>query len=308
MRRQYNDTVNLRALQYFVKLADLRHFSKAADACFVSQPTLSTQIKKLEEELGVQLVERSPKRIMLTPVGKEIAARARLVLNDIEQIRSVARRSSNPAEGTLRLGLFPTLAPYFLPHVVPRIRESYPMLRLQLAEEKTEDLLLMLQSGQLDAALLALPISSDGMEIEVLFEEPFVLALPDNHPLTDKREINLDDLKGAELLLLEEGHCLRDHALEVCTLAEAHERVDFHATSMETLRQMVAADVGITLMPLLSVKPPIAATEHVVLRPFAPPAPSRTVALVWRGSSALSAFLREFAQILGDLPEKLLQP
>jgi LysR family hydrogen peroxide-inducible transcriptional activator len=300
--------VNLRALQYFVKLADLRHFSKAADACFVSQPTLSTQIKKLEEELGVQLVERSPKRIMLTPVGEEIAARARLVLNDIDQIRSVARRSSNPAEGTLRLGLFPTLAPYFLPHVVPAVRTNYPKLRLQLAEEKTEDLLVMLQSGKLDAALLALPINSEGMEVEVLFEEPFVLALPDGHPLADKKEITLDDLKGAELLLLEEGHCLRDHALEVCTLAEAHERVDFHATSMETLRQMVAAEVGITLMPLLSVKPPIAATENVVLRPFAAPAPSRTVALTWRSSSALSGFLREFANTLQGLPPGLLEP
>lgn len=300
--------MNLRALQYFVKLADLRHFSKAAEACFVSQPTLSTQIKKLEEELGVQLVERSPKMIMLTPVGEEIAARARLVLNDIDQIRSVARRSSNPAEGTLRLGLFPTLAPYFLPHVVPAVRTNYPKLRLQLAEEKTEDLLIMLQSGQLDAALLALPINSEGMEVEVLFEEPFVLALPDGHPLAARREVTLDDLKGAELLLLEEGHCLRDHALEVCTLAEAHERVDFHATSMETLRQMVAAEVGITLMPLLSVKPPIAATDNVVLRPFAPPAPSRTVALTWRSSSALSGFLQEFAATLRQLPAELLEP
>ena len=300
--------MDLRALQYFVKLADLRHFSKAADACFVSQPTLSTQIKKLEEELGVQLVERSPKMIMLTPVGEEIAARARLVLNDIDQIRSVARRSSNPAEGTLRLGLFPTLAPYFLPHVVPGVRASYPRLRLQLAEEKSEDLLVMLKSGQLDAALLALPINSEGMEIEVLFEEPFVLAVPEGHPLAAEREIALDDLKGAELLLLEEGHCLRDHALEVCTLAEAHERVDFHATSMETLRQMVAAEVGITLMPLLSVKPPIAATENVVLRPFAPPAPSRTVALTWRSSSALSGFLQEFAATLRELPPDLLEP
>ena len=300
--------MNLRALQYFVKLAELKHFSKAADACFVSQPTLSTQIKKLEEELGVQLVERSPKMIMLTPVGEEISARARLILNDIEQIRSVARRSSNPAEGTLRLGLFPTLAPYFLPHVVPTIRSRYPSLSLQLAEEKTDDIMRMLQSGELDAALLALPINSEGLVVEVLFEEPFVLALPGGHPLAGAGEVTLDDLKGAELLLLEEGHCLRDHALEVCALAHARERVDFHATSMETLRQMVAADVGITLMPLLSVKPPIAATDNVVLRPFAPPAPTRTVALVWRGSSALSAFLREFAQTLRALPPKLLEP
>jgi LysR family hydrogen peroxide-inducible transcriptional activator len=300
--------MNLRALQYFVKLADVRHFSKAADACFVSQPTLSTQIKKLEEELGVQLVERSPKMIMLTPVGEEIAERARLVLRDIEQIRTVARRSSNPAEGVLRLGLFPTLAPYFLPHVVPEVRRRYPLLRLQLAEEKTEDILRLLRQGQLDAALLALPVSDDGMEVETLFEEPFVLALPADHALASRTDIVLEDLEGAELLLLEEGHCLRDHALEVCKLADAHERVDFHATSMETLRQMVAAEVGITLMPLLAVKPPIASTDNVVIRRFAAPAPSRTIALVWRSSSALSSFLRELAECLGALPPELLEP
>ncbi|MGD2128257.1 MAG: LysR substrate-binding domain-containing protein [Lysobacterales bacterium] len=300
--------MNLRALQYFVKLADLRHFSKAADACFVSQPTLSTQIKKLEEELGVQLVERSPKQIMLTQVGEEIAQRARLVLSDIEQIRAVARRSGDPASGVLRLGLFPTLAPYYLPHVVPSVRKLYPRLRLQLAEEKTEDILRMLHHGELDAALLALPVSGEGLEIEILFKEPFVLALPDDHPLAGRGNITMDDLQGSELLLLEEGHCLREHALEVCALAGAHERVDFHATSMETLRQMVGADVGITLMPVLSVKPPIAPTPNVVTRRFADPAPSRTIALIWRSSSALSAFLRELADSLRALPDGLLEP
>ncbi len=300
--------MNLRALQYFVKLADLRHFSKAAEACFVSQPTLSTQIKKLEDELGIQLVERSPKNIMLTPVGEEIADRARLVLSDIDQIRAVARRSCNPADGALRLGLFPTLAPYFLPHVVPSVRKAYPNLRLQLAEEKTEDILRMLRQGELDAGLLALPINDDGLEVDVLFEEPFVVALPGDHPLALKSSITMHDLEGTELLLLEEGHCLREHALEVCALAGAHERVDFHATSMETLRQMVAADVGITLMPVLSVKPPIAATGNVVTRQFADPAPSRTVALVWRSSSALSSFLRELAGCLRELPPGLLNP
>jgi len=300
--------MNLRALQYFIKLADLRHFSKAADACFVSQPTLSTQIRKLEEELGVQLVERSPKNIMLTPVGEEIAERARMVLSDIDQMRAVARRSGNPADGVLRLGLFPTLAPYFLPHVVPSLRRRYPNLRLQLAEEKTEGILRMLRQGELDAALLALPINGEGLEIEVLFEEPFVLALPGQHPLVKQKQITVKDLEGAELLLLEEGHCLRDHALAVCALANAHERVDFHATSMETLRQMVAADVGITLMPLLAVKPPIAATANMVIRRFEAPVPARTIALVWRSSSAISAFLKEFAESLKDLPPALLQP
>jgi LysR family hydrogen peroxide-inducible transcriptional activator len=300
--------MNLRALQYFVKLADLKHFSKAAEACFVSQPTLSTQIKKLEDELGVQLVERSPKNIMLTPAGEDVAERARLVLHDIEQIRVIARRSGNPADGVFRLGLFPTLAPYFLPHVVPSIRKRYPNLRLQLAEEKTEDILRMLRQGELDAALLALPIADDGLEMEILFEEPFVLALPGEHPLAGHPDVTLDDLKDVELLLLEEGHCLREHALEVCAMAGAQERVDFHATSMETLRQMVAANVGVTLMPILAVKPPIASTGNVIIGRFADPPPSRTIALVWRSSSALTAFIRELAGCLKKLPPGLLKP
>jgi len=299
--------MNLRALQYFIKLADLRHFSKAAEACFVSQPTLSTQIKKLEEELGAQLVERSPKNIMLTPVGEEIAERARKLLVDVEQIRAVARRSSDPEEGNLRLGLFPTLAPYLLPHVVPGLRKHFPRLRLQLAEEKTEDLLRMLHHGELDAALLALPIPEAGLQIEVLFHEPFVLAVAANHALAQLPEVSIDDLHGNELLLLEEGHCLREHALEVCTLAGAHERVDFHASSMETLRQMVAAEVGITLLPLLAVMPPIAATDNLVTRPFAGEAPSRTICLVWRSSSALVNFHRELADVFRQLTAELMK-
>jgi LysR family hydrogen peroxide-inducible transcriptional activator len=301
----YNFAMNLRALQYFVTLAELKHFSNAADACFVSQPTLSTQIRKLEEELGVQLVERSPKNIMLTPVGEEISRRAQQVLNDVEQIRTVARRSHNPDRGVLRLGLFPTLAPYLLPHVVPGLRARYPQLRLQLSEEKTEDLLHLLQRGSLDAALLALPIQQEGLEVEVLFREPFVVALPADHELAGRKAIGLADLNGAELLLLEDGHCLREHALEVCALAGAHERVDFHATSMETLRQMVAADVGITLMPILAVKPPIAQTNNLVIRPFAGEAPCRTIALVWRSSSALGGFLREISSCFKALPRSL---
>ncbi len=297
--------MNLRALQYFVKLADLRHFSKAAEACFVSQPTLSTQIRKLEEELEVQLVERAPRKVMLTPVGEEIAIRARTVLRDIDQIRNVARRSRDPSAGMLRLGIFPTLAPYLLPHVVPTVRKAFPELKLQLSEEKTEDILKLLHRGDLDAALLALPVPDDGLEIEVLFQEPFVLAIPEGHPLAAQEAVDIEELKGTELLLLEDGHCLRDHALEVCALAGAHERVDFHATSMETLRQMVAANMGVTLMPTLSVSPPIAATENLVLRPFADPAPYRTIALVWRSSAALGDFLRQMADALRPPPETL---
>ncbi len=300
--------MNFRALQYFVKLAELKHFSKAADACFVSQPTLSTQIRKLEEELGVSLVERAPRKIMLTPIGEDIAHRARHVLRDIEHIKDAARRSRDPQTGTIKLGIFPTLAPYLLPHVIPVIRQRYPELRIQLAEEKTDEILNMLDQGRLDAGLLALPVEEHGMEIEMLFEEPFVMAMPSSHPLSDKQSISLSDLEGTELLLLEEGHCLRQHALAVCKMAGAHERVDFHATSMETLRQMVAANAGVTLMPVLSVKPPIASTENIALRPFNAPAPSRTIALVWRSSSPLGGFLRKLAESLKVKPVSLLEP
>jgi LysR family hydrogen peroxide-inducible transcriptional activator len=300
--------MNFRALQYFVKLAELKHFSKAAEACFVSQPTLSTQVRKLEEELGVSLVERAPRQVMLTPIGEDIAHRARHVLRDIEHIKTAARRSGNPATGTIKLGIFPTLAPYLLPHVIPVIRQRYPELRLQLAEEKTEDILKMLDQGRLDAGLLALPVDEPGLEVEVLFEEPFVTAMPASHPLSDKETICLKDLEGEELLLLEEGHCLRQHALAVCKLAGAHERVDFHATSMETLRQMVASNAGVTLMPVLAVKPPIPITENIALRPFEPPAPSRTIVLVWRSSSPLGKFLRPLAECLKVQPASLLEP
>lgn len=300
--------MNFRALQYFVKLAELRHFSKAASACFVSQPTLSTQIRKLEDELGVSLVERAPRRVMLTPVGEDIAHRARHVLRDIEQLKDAARRSKDPAIGTLKLGIFPTLAPYLLPHVIPTIRERYPQLCLQLVEEKTDEVLRMLDQGQLDAGILALPVTDHGMDIEVLFEEPFVTALPSSHPLCDKQVISLQDLEGEELLLLEEGHCLRQHALAVCKLAGAHGRLDFHATSLETLRQMVAANTGVTLLPVLAVRPPIPATDNITLRSFEPPVPSRTIALVWRNSSPLGKFLRKLATSLKVKPAALLKP
>ena len=287
--------MNFRALQYFVKLAELKHFSKAANACFVSQPTLSTQVQKLEDELGVTLVERAPRQIMLTPIGEDIAHRARHVLRDIEHLKDAARRSKDPETGTIKLGIFPTLAPYLLPHVIQDICQQYPDLKLQLAEEKTEDILSMLDQGRLDAGLLALPVEEQGLETEILFEEPFVTAMPSSHPLTEKQSISLEDLEGEELLLLEEGHCLRQHALAVCAMAGAHERMDFHATSMETLRQMVAANAGVTLMPVLSVKPPIPSTNNIALRPFKTPAPSRTIALVWRSSSPLGGFLRKLA-------------
>jgi len=300
--------MNLRAVHYLVTLADVRHFSKAAERCHVSQPTLSTQIRKLEDELDVQLVERSPRKVMLTEVGGEIVERARAMLAEADAIRAIARRSKDPHSGTVRIGIFPTLAPYFLPHVVPEIRRRFPRLTLRLFEEKTEDVINMLHQGRLDAGLLALPIEAEQLATRVLFEEPFVLAVPESHALSARETVTLDDLVEEELLLLEDGHCLRDQALEVCHLAGAHEKLDFHATSMETLRQMVAAGTGITLMPVMAVKPPVAHTDNLVTRPFSKPGPKRTIALVWRKSTALAPFLEELAEIFSEIDPELLKP
>jgi LysR family hydrogen peroxide-inducible transcriptional activator len=298
--------MNLRDLRYFIALADLRHFGRAAEACHVSQPTLSTQLKKLEDELGVQLIERAPRQVMLTPVGRDILERARRILAEVDQMRETARRTADPEAGSVRLGLFPTLGPYLLPHVVPNIRRRFPRLELLLVEEKTENVLQMLREGRLDAGVLALPLHEEWLEIEALFEEPFLLALPNGHPLARQRELQLAELSQQHLLLLEDGHCLRDQALEVCQLAGASEKAGFRATSLETLRQMVAAGVGLTLLPVLAVKPPVPVSENIRLLPFRQPAPTRKLALVWRKSSAMSDFLRKLAQVLRDLPPGLL--
>ena len=298
--------MNLRDLRYLVALADLRHFGRAADYCHVSQPTLSTQIKKLEEELGVQLIERSPRQVMLTPTGSDITARARRVLAEVDQMRETARRTVDPEAGSVRFGIFPTLAPYLLPHVVPNIRKRFPRLELLLIEEKTEVILQMLREGRLDCAVLALPLHEDWLDVDFLFDEPFVLAVPAKHPLALHRNLQLNELSEQHLMLLEDGHCMREQALEVCALTGAGEKEGFRATSLETLRQMVAAGVGITLLPILAVKPPVASSPFIRLLPFKNPAPTRSLALVWRKSSAMSNFLKKMAEILRDLPPDLL--
>ena len=299
--------MNLRDLKYLIALADLRHFGKAADACFVSQPTLSTQVRKLEEELGVTLVERAPRKVMLTPTGQDVVQRARRIVADVEQLREAARRSKDPESGSLRLGVFPTLGPYLLPHVVPQLRERFPQLELLLIEEKSDVLLQRLREGRLDATLLALPVHDEQLHAEFLFEEPFVLAAPEGHELASRTSLQIDELSDETLLLLEDGHCLRDQALDVCRLSGAHEKSGFRATSLETLRQMVAAGVGVTLLPALSVHAPIVQPANIRLVKFREPAPSRRIALVWRKSSAMEVFLQQLAETIGTLARAQLQ-
>jgi LysR family hydrogen peroxide-inducible transcriptional activator len=300
--------MNLRDLAYLVALAEHRHFGRAAEASFVSQPTLSTQIRKLEDELGVALVERTPRRVLLTETGREIARRARGVLSEIDEIKALAQRTRDPESGTIRLGIFPTLGPYLLPHVVPRLRTRFPRLELLLREEKTEQILHMLREGQLDAGILALPQHDDSLHTEFLFEEPFVLAVPSGHALGERDCLRMDDLADQNLLLLEDGHCLRDQALEVCHLAGASEKSGFRATSLETLRQMVSANVGITLLPTLAVKPPMPQSPNVRLIEFAEPAPSRRIAMLWRKSSAMTPFFEQLAGVIREVPQDLFSP
>ncbi len=298
--------MNLRDLKYLVALADHRHFGRAAEASFVSQPTLSTQIKKLEEELGVVLIERGPRKLMLTEVGVAIAERSRVVLNEVDQIREEARRHRDPEAGSFRLGLFPTIGPYLLPHVMPQLRERFPQLELYLIEEKTELLVDQLRRGQIDAAILALPVEDKAFAQELLFDEPFVLCLPADQPAPEHMPAQLFDLKANSLLLLEEGHCMRDQALEVCELAGARERQGFRATSLETLRQMVAAGVGVTLLPVLSVKPPVACNPALRVVAFEEPSPKRSLGLIWRRQSARARLMPMLAEVLRSLPAELL--
>lgn len=299
--------MNLRDLKYLVALADTMHFGRAAAACFVSQPTLSTQIKRLEEELGVHLFERAPRRVMLTPAGREAAIRARNIVAEVEQLKEAARRSQNPEAGTVRLGIFPTLAPYLLPHVIPNIRLRFADLELLIVEEKTHVLQTQLREGRLDAAVLALPISDDQLHYEFLFEEPFVLAVPNTHPLQHQSHVSLEDISKERLLLLEDGHCMREQALEVCHITGANEKTEFQATSLETLRHMVAANVGITLLPLLAVKTPFAVMSALRYIPFqGQNMPSRRIAMVWRRSTAMADFLIILSSLFKTLPSEVL--
>ncbi len=276
--------MNLRDLDYLVAVADLRNFSLAAEQCHVSQPTLSNQIKKLEEYLGVTIFERNNKRVLLTETGEQIINAARRVLWNAQDIRDVAAHAKDPLTGRFRLGAFPTLASYFFPQIVPQIQTLLPSLQLVLVEEKTETLLAQLKNGQIDAALLALPVADEQLISQKLFEDIFYLAVPAAHTLASQSLVRFSDLASNRLMLLDEGHCLRDQALEVCHLSGHGMEEDFRATSLETLRQMVKAGTGITLMPEIAILNE--KEEGIRYIPFEDPAPRRSIGLVWRKTSS----------------------
>jgi LysR family hydrogen peroxide-inducible transcriptional activator len=292
------EAMNLKDLKYLVALADTGHFGRAAERTFVSQPTLSAQIKKLEDYLGVTLVERQPKNVQLTEVGRLVVARARRMLNEGEEIIALARNNTDPFAGKFKVALIPTIGPYLLPRVMPKLRKALPNLGLMLYEYQTEPLLQRLRDGEIDLGIMALPAPHDGIESRALYEEDFTVALPNDHPLCAKTTIKAQDLKGQTLLLLEDGHCLRDQALEVCSRVDVREPEDYRATSLETLRQMVVAGLGITLLPELAVESPFGSQRGLAVRRFAKPVPTRTVGAVWRKSSTRAAVIAAVCDVV----------
>ncbi len=302
--------MNLHDLEYLVAVADARSFRQAAARCSVSQPTLSTQIKKLESELGVTLFDRTVAPLALTPVGERVVARARLVLDQVGELRAEAALHADAEGGALRLGLFPTLGPYLLPHIVPTIRERFPSLKLLLTEEKSTDLLAMLEAGRLDAIALALPVVGPGLHVEPLFREELLLAVPASHPLAQgSGPVSPEDVAGTELLCLADGHCLGDQVTEWIRRVGGHRREDFRATSLEAMRGMITAGAAASLLPALTVSSPVASAPGLVLRRFARSAPSRDIALVWRASSPQAGLLAKLAPALvpSGVPEGLVR-
>ncbi|HYH38629.1 MAG TPA: hydrogen peroxide-inducible genes activator [Azospirillum sp.] len=289
------EAVTLRQLRYLVSVADTLHFGRAAERCHVSQPSLSAQIQQLEEVLGVQLVERTQRRVLLTPAGRDAVARARRILGEMSDLAAAARSAAAPLGGELRLGAIPTLAPYYLPRVLPALRRDHPDLRLFLREDLTGRLLDSLKAGALDSVLLALPVDEPGLEHAAVFDEPFAVALPAGHPLAARPALTERDLSGERLLLLEEGHCFRDQALAVCHRPGGPERDGFSGTSLATLCEMVAGRIGVTLLPELARA---RAPEGVETRSFAEPRPTRRIGLVWRKGSPRGAELQQLAAYL----------
>jgi LysR family hydrogen peroxide-inducible transcriptional activator len=296
--------LKLKDLRYLVAVAEERHFGRAARKSCVSQPTLSAQLRKLEDYLGVRLIERQPRRVALTDAGEKVVARARRILQDSDEIVSMARHASDPLTGTLKIALIPTIGPYLLPRVAPRLRKALPRLKLLLFEHQTAVLLERLHAGAIDLGILALPVELGGLESRVLFEEPFSVALNPGHPLADRKALRPADLDGETLLLLEDGHCLRDQALEVCARVNVHESSDYRATSLETLRQMVAAGHGITLLPEMALHGPYDDARSLVVRPFAKPVPRRQIGAVWRRSSTRLPAIQAVCDTIASAPRR----
>ena len=301
--------MNIRDLKYVVAVADHCHFGRAAEACHVGQPTLSAQIRKLEQQLGASLFERTKRSVRVTPLGEEIVAKARALIALAEEIEETARARRNPLSGPLRLGMIPTLGPYLTPILLPSLRHGLPELQLSLAETVTEQLEARLLTGELDAAILATAPGDPRLEEIALFEEPFWIALPKGHPLQDREEIALADLESEELLLLEDGHCLSDQVLSFCGQAFSRSpRASTRHTSLMTVTALVGAGVGVTLVPALSLAGSWVTDSGVLLRKEASRTASRTVRLVFRASFPRRQLIDKLADIICAMVPDTVSP
>ncbi len=305
-----NRFMTLTELKYIVAVARARHFGHAAEACYVAQPTLSVAIKKLEDELGVVLFERGGAEISVTPLGAQIIAQAERVLEQTAAIKELAKQNKDPLAGALRLGVIYTIAPYLLPPLVTTLIRQVPQMPLILQENFTVRLLELLRQGELDAAIMALPLPEHGMSMQALYDEPFVVAVPKQHAWAARSEIPAQDLKSETMLLLGNGHCFRDQVLEVCpemarfsSPGNGMQRT-FEGSSLETIRHMVASGIGLTVLPRASVPDMAPANGMLHFLPFAPPVPSRRVVIVWRKSFTRRAAIDAIcAAVAGcDLP------
>ena len=299
------DRPTVRHLEALVAVADQGSFRRAAASLGMSQPALSAQVQGAEDLLGVQVFERDRRSVLVTPAGEDIIGRAREALASIDAVGDAARRRSAPLVGPLRLGVIPTIAPYWLPALLPAVRAKYPRLELILREDQTHRLLSQLDRGQIDAALLALPVPGDFTTAEIA-RESFLLAAPKGSPLVKKKRVSDRDLDDATVLLLEDGHCLRDQALAVCDRGGAVESMEVRATSLPTLVQMVAGGLGVTLLPEAAAAALVQPRGAIDLAPFVAPQPGRTIGLAWRTSSARLREFRMLAETLSDAGEKFL--
>jgi LysR family hydrogen peroxide-inducible transcriptional activator len=289
--------LTLRQLQYAVAIAETGSFRRAAERCRVAQPSLSAQIAQLEGALGARLFERDRRGVRPTRAGEEVLERARRVLVEARDLAEAARGLGEPLAGRLRLGVIPTVAPYLLPELAPRLRRAFPRLRVAWVEDRTPALVAAVSRGELDGALLAAEADLEGLEVAPLRRDPFVLAAPRGHPLASGQDpLALRELASERVLLLDEGHCLRDQALALCRRARAEE-LELRATSLGTLAQMVASGEGVTLLPSMAVASE-ARRAGVVVRRFADPAPARTIALAWRRGAAIGEAMRRLAAAL----------
>jgi LysR family transcriptional regulator, hydrogen peroxide-inducible genes activator len=300
--------MTLTELRYIVAVARERHFGRAAESCFVSQPTLSVAIKKLEEELGTQLFERGPGEVSVTPTGTKVVEQAQRVLEEAARVREIAQAGGDPLQGTLRLGAIYTICPYLLPKLIPILRKLAPGMQLMIQENFTHKLAESLKQGEVDAIILALPFDEPGIATKAVYEEPFLVAMPQGHPWEKRKSIAAEELTKESLLLLGAGHCFRDQVLEFCSSVRrtgSGLQRSLEGGSLETIRQMVASGVGLTVLPSTSVGPAENQTDLIRVRPFAKPVPERTVALAWRKSfprpEAIEALRQAILQC--DLPQ-----